>query len=147
MDISETLQTLYTVTVEQDDRTYQITVPEHEITTGTIAEDETYRVAIISTSASDVDDTETIDSINSPHHEDQQQEFEGPPVEEGEQRDVEIEHLGDQDDGIAKVECGYVVIAPETTTRDRVTVEMQQVRENVAFAELIVTLVKKSHSY
>jgi Predicted RNA-binding protein, contains TRAM domain len=89
----------------------------------------------------------TIDSINSPHHEDQQQEFEGPPVEEGEQRDVEIEHLGDQGDGIAKVERGYVVIVPETTTRDRVTVEMQQVRENVAFAESIVTLVKKSHSY
>jgi hypothetical protein len=56
MDISDTLQTLSTVTVEQDDGTYQITVPEREIATGTIAEDETYRVAIISTSASDVDD-------------------------------------------------------------------------------------------
>lgn len=137
MDISETLQTLYTVTVEQDNETYQITMPEREIATGTIAEDETYRVAIISTSASDVDDTETIDSLNSTHHEDQQQEFEGPPVEEGEQRDVEIEHLGDQGDGIAKVERGHVVIVPETTTRDRVTVEMQQVRETVAFADIV----------
>jgi hypothetical protein len=45
MDISETLQTLYTATVEQDDGSYHITVPEREITTGAITEDETYRVA------------------------------------------------------------------------------------------------------
>lgn len=137
MDISETLQTLYTATVEQDDGSYQITVPKREITTGTIAEDETYRVALISTAASDVDNTETTDSIQSTDDADQQQEYEGPPVEEGEQRDVEIENLGDQGDGIAKVERGYVVIVPETTIGDRVTVEMQQVRENVAFADVV----------
>ncbi|WP_128906402.1 TRAM domain-containing protein [Halorubrum amylolyticum] len=137
MDISETLQTLYTATVEQDDGSYQITVPEREIATGTIAEDETYRVALISTAASDVDDTETTDSIQSTDDADQQHEYDGPPVEEGEQRDVEIENLGDQGDGIAKVERGYVVIVPETTIGDRVTVEMQQVRENVAFADVV----------
>jgi predicted RNA-binding protein with TRAM domain len=137
MDISETLQTLYTATVEQDDGSYQITVPEREIATGTIAEDETYRVALISTSASDADDTETTDSIQPADHEDQQQDFEGPPVEEGEQREVEIENLGDQGDGIAKVERGYVVIVPETSVGDRVTVEMRQVRENVAFADVV----------
>ena len=131
MDISETLQTLYTATVEQDDGSYQITVPEREIATGTIAEDETYRVALISTAASDVGDTETTD------YEDQQHEYDGPPVEEGEQREVEIENLGDQGDGIAKVERGYVVIVPETNIGDRVTVEMRQVRENVAFAEVV----------
>jgi len=38
MDISETLQTLYTATVEQDDGTYQITVPDREIATGTLSE-------------------------------------------------------------------------------------------------------------
>ncbi|PAU76379.1 deoxyribonuclease [Halorubrum salipaludis] len=137
MDISETLQTLYTATVEQDDGTYQITVPEREIATGTLAEDETYRVALISTAASDVDDTETIGPIQPTDHEDQQQDFEGPPVEEGDRREVEIENLGDQGDGIAKVERGYVVIVPETNIGDRVTVEMQQVRENVAFADVV----------
>ncbi|EMA70415.1 TRAM domain-containing protein [Halorubrum kocurii] len=137
MDISETLQTLYTATVEQDDGTYQITVPEREIETGTLTEAETYRVALISTAASDADDTETTDTINSTDHEDQQQEYQGPPVEEGEQRDVEIENLGDQGDGIAKVERGYVVIVPETSIGDRITVEMRQVRENVAFADVV----------
>ena len=137
MDISETLQTLYTATVEQDDGSYQITVPEREIATGTLTEGETYRVALISTSASDADDTETTDSIQPSDHEDQQQEFEGPPVEEGEQREVKIENLGEQGDGIAKVEQGYVVIVPETTIGDSVTVEMRQVRENVAFADVV----------
>lgn len=137
MDISETLQTLYTATVEQDDGSYQITVPEREIATGAITEDETYRVALISTSASDADDTDTTDSMQPADHEDQQQDFEGPPVEEGEQREVEIENLGDQGDGIAKVERGYVVIVPETSVGDRVTVEMRQVRENVAFADVV----------
>ena len=137
MNISETLQTLYTATVEQDDGSYQITVPEREIATGTLTEGETYRVALISTSASDADDTETTDSIQPSDHEDQQQEFEGPPVEEGEQREVKIENLGEQGDGIAKVEQGYVVIVPETTIGDSVTVEMRQVRENVAFADVV----------
>ena len=142
MELSETLQTLYTATVEQDDGTYQITVPEREIATGTLAEDETYRVALISTAASDVDDTKTIDPIQPTDHEDQQQDFEGPPVAEGDRREVEIENLGDQGDGIAKVERGYVVIVPETNIGDRVTVEIQQVRENVAFADVVD---RKSH--
>jgi predicted RNA-binding protein with TRAM domain len=50
---------------------------------------------------------------------------------------VEIEHLGDQGDGIAKVERGYVVIVPDTSIGDRVTAEIQQARETVAFADVV----------
>lgn len=137
MEISETLQTLYTATVEQGDGTYQITVPDREIATGTITEGETYRVALISTATPETAGTETTDTIQSAEQEDEQEEYDGPPVEEGEQREVEIENLGDQGDGIAKVERGYVVIVPETDIGDRVTVEMRQVRENVAFADVV----------
>jgi predicted RNA-binding protein with TRAM domain len=137
MEISETLQTLYTATVEQDDGTYRITVPDREIATGTVTEGETYRVALISTATSEATDTETTDTIQLTDQENEQEEYDGPPVEEGEQREVEIENLGDQGDGIAKVERGYVVIVPETDIGDRVTVEMRQVRENVAFADVV----------
>ena len=137
MELSDTLQTLYTATVEQDDGTYQITVPEREVVTGTLAEGETYRVALMSTSASDTEATDTTEITQSAEYADHRQEYDGPPVEEGEQRDVEIENIGDQGDGIAKVEHGYVVIVPETSVGDRVTVEMQQVRENVAFADIV----------
>ena len=136
MEHSETLKTLYTAPVEQSNGTYQITLPGREITSGTLAEAETYRIALISTATSH---TETIAPASNPgaDHDEQQPQADSPPVVEGERRNVEIEHLGDQGDGIAKVEHGYVVIVPDTTVGDRVTVEIQQVRDNVAFAEVV----------
>lgn len=61
----------------------------------------------------------------------------GPPVDEGEVRDVTIETVGDQGDGIAKVERGYVVIVPGAQPGDEPTVEIEQVQENVAFARIV----------
>ena len=136
MHVSETLKSLYTASIEHDDGTYQIAVPEQEIAAGTLAEGETYRIALILTTESNTDTTEP-DSDQGVNHNEHQPEADGPPVTEGEHRDVEIEHLGDQGDGIAKVERGYVVIVPDTSVGDRVTVEIQQVRENVAFADVV----------
>ncbi|HET7323646.1 MAG TPA: TRAM domain-containing protein, partial [Halococcus sp.] len=59
-----------------------------------------------------------------------------PPVAEGDVREVTIETIGDQGDGIAKTDRGYVVIVPETETGDEVTIEIEQARENVAFARV-----------
>jgi predicted RNA-binding protein with TRAM domain len=50
---------------------------------------------------------------------------------------VTIETVGDQGDGIAKVERGYVVIVPGAQPGDQPTVEIEQVQENVAFASII----------
>ena len=136
MNVSETLKSLYTATIEHDDGTYQITIPEREIAAGTLAENETYRIALISTTESDTDTTAP-DPDHEGDHNEHQPDHDGPPVTEGEHRDVKIEHLGDQGDGIAKVERGYVVIVPDTSVGDRVTVEIQQVRENVAFAAVV----------
>ena len=61
----------------------------------------------------------------------------GPPVQEGELREVEIEDIGDQGDGIARVERGYVIIVPETDEGDRVTIEITNIRENVAFGKVV----------
>lgn len=124
MKLSNTLQTLYTTTVEQDDGTYRITLLEREIATGIITESDTYRVALISTSASDTEATDMTESTQSAEYADHQQEYDGPPVEEGEQRDVEIGNLGDQCEGITKVERGYVVIVPDASVGGCVTVEI-----------------------
>ena len=59
-----------------------------------------------------------------------------PPVEPGDIREVTIESLGDQGDGIAKIDHGYVVIVPGTHPDDEVTVEIEQARENLAFARV-----------
>jgi len=61
----------------------------------------------------------------------------GPPVSEGERRTVTIETLGDEGDGIAKVERGYVVIVSDAEPGDTVTVEITNVRENVSFASKV----------
>ena len=58
-------------------------------------------------------------------------------MEEGEVRDVTIETVGDQGDGIAKVERGYVVIVPGAQPGDEPTVKVEQVQENVAFASIV----------
>ena len=52
-------------------------------------------------------------------------------------REVEIESLGDQGDGIAKVERGYVLIVPEVGPGEEVTVEIENVRQNLAFAQVV----------
>jgi len=60
-----------------------------------------------------------------------------PPVAEGEQRTVEIEDIGDQGDGITRVERGFVVIVPDTEQGERVTIEITNVAKTVAFAEVV----------
>ena len=61
----------------------------------------------------------------------------GSPVEEDVVRKGTIESVGDQGDGIAKVERGYVVIVPDGEPGDQPTVEIDTVRQNVAFATIV----------
>ncbi len=72
--------------------------------------------------------------------ESQQREPLEPPVEEGETREVEIEDIGEQGDGITRVERGFVVIVPDTKESERVNIEITNVRQNVAFAEVVERL-------
>jgi predicted RNA-binding protein with TRAM domain len=59
-----------------------------------------------------------------------------PPVETGELREVEIEDLGEQGDGLARVGPGYVVFVPDAGVGERVRVRITDVRDNFAFAEI-----------
>jgi predicted RNA-binding protein with TRAM domain len=58
-------------------------------------------------------------------------------VSEGEIREVEIENLGDKGDGITRIDGGYVVIVPDTEVGERVTIRLDDVQENVGFAEVV----------
>ena len=62
------------------------------------------------------------------------------PVAEGETRVVEIDSIGDKGDGVARIDGGYVVIVADAEVGERLRVEMNQVRENVAFAEVVERL-------
>ncbi len=124
----------------EEDDTYTIEVPKREVERGNIQRGEIYRVALLSSIAdappatSEPSPGESADPTSARQHGERTHDL---PVSEGETREVEIESLGDQGDGIAKVERGYVLIVPETDIGDRVTVRLQQVQENVGFAEVI----------
>lgn len=132
MNISDDLLCLYSASVEHENDSYVLEVPEQEIQNGDLSDDDVYKIALIATSP---DGTET--TRGSSEREQTVESESGPPVDEGDIRKVEIEGLGDQGDGVGKIEGGYVVIVPETELGDTVTAEMKTVRENFAIAEII----------
>ncbi|QCC52865.1 TRAM domain-containing protein [Halapricum salinum] len=127
MEISEKLLCLFSADVSAEDDRYVIEVPRREVETGSIDPGETYRVALIS-GEQEEDENETTESAPSEPQ---------PPVENGEIRYVEIEDIGKQGDGIARVERGYVIIVPGADIGDRVKVEITEVKSNFAVGEII----------
>ena len=142
--IPDSLRTLFSATVTERDGQPVVEIPEGELEADTVAPGETYRVAVLSP----VDDgeaarspgVETGDEATRTGSADGRSggtEPRGPPVDEGEIREVTIETTGEQGDGLAKVDRGYVVIVPEGRPGETVTVEIDTVRPNVAFAEVV----------
>ncbi|WP_338741693.1 TRAM domain-containing protein [Haloplanus salilacus] len=129
MEISDKLLCLFSERVREEDGTYVIDVPQREIDTGGVDPGETYRVALIS---ADREPTEDEDSAAETPTSDPQ-----PPVEVGEVRYVEIEDIGKQGDGIARVERGYVIIVPGAEIGERVKIEVTEVKSNFAVGEII----------
>jgi predicted RNA-binding protein with TRAM domain len=136
-EIPESLQSLFTSQIEEHNGRYLLEIPKGEIENGAINPSEPHRVAILNQ-----------DTISSPQQNDTEQrgqetdteqakQGDSPPVEEGEHRTVTIDNVGEQGDGIARVERGYVVIVPEAKPDDTVEIEIENVRENVAFADVI----------
>lgn len=138
--ISDDLLCLYSAPVSEREETYTIEVPKRELEHGDMQSGETYRVALLSSLGDgpphigETSPPESTGTTSSPQSSTAPQE---PPVSERETREVEIETLGEQGDGIAKVERGYVLIVPDTEIGERVTVRLDEVRENVGFAEVI----------
>ncbi|QKY16014.1 TRAM domain-containing protein [Halorubrum sp. CBA1229] len=134
MEISEKLLCLFSTDVREEDGEYVVDVPGREIETGSLEPGETYRVALISRSAAEADDEAGGDTDVSASRADDGPQ---PPVEPGEMRYVEIEDLGKQGDGIARVERGYVIIVPDTEVGERVKIEITEVKSNFAVGEVV----------
>ena len=128
MEISEKLLCLFSAEVEDAEDRYVVEVPRREIDTGSIEAGETYRVALISGER---------DATGGPATESRPGEEPQPPVEPGEIRYVEIEDLGKQGDGIARVERGYVIIVPGAEVGERVKIEIAEVKSNFAVGEIV----------
>jgi predicted RNA-binding protein with TRAM domain len=129
LEISNELLCLFSADVSEGNGKYVVELPRREIETGSVEPGETYRVALIAPESPE-ETTETESTERSP---DEPQ----PPVEPGEIRYVEIEDIGKQGDGIARVERGYVIIVPGTDVGDRVKIEVTEVKSNFAVGEPI----------
>jgi predicted RNA-binding protein with TRAM domain len=138
VDIPDTLRSVFTATIESEDGSCTFEVPASEVRHDAIQPGETYRIAVLETGhTTALSDTPSADRSSETSPTTQEQGPPEPPVEEGEIREVTIETIGDQGDGIAKVDRGYVVIVPEGQPGDEPTVEIEQVQQNVAFATIV----------
>jgi predicted RNA-binding protein with TRAM domain len=129
-EIPESLRTLFTGRLERRGDRYVVTVPSHAVDAGDVTPGETYRVALLAQS-------ETDEPASKEYGHAASERDDGPPVDEGEVREVTVESVGDKGDGIAKVEHGYVVIVPGARPGDSPTVRIDTVRQNVAFATVL----------
>ena len=129
MEISDKLLCLFSAEVRAEDDRYVVEIPRREVETGSIEPGDTYRVALIARGAA----SEESESAASERPSDEPQ----PPVESGELRYVEIEDIGKQGDGIARVERGYVIIVPGAEVGERVKVEITEVKSNFAVGQII----------
>jgi predicted RNA-binding protein with TRAM domain len=138
MNISDQLHCLFSAEIEEQEGSYVIEVPKRELELGTLDEAETYRVALLSAPQKQRTEQSPApeESSKADQFGDTEPERPEPPVEEGETRTVEIEDIGSQGDGITRVERGYVIIVPDTERGERVRIEITDVQENVAFAEV-----------
>jgi predicted RNA-binding protein with TRAM domain len=130
MHISDDLLCLFNAEVSVRDDEYVVEIPRTEVESGSVEPGEVYRVALIATGEGESERERRETEAGAP-------EEPQPPVEEGEIRYVEIEDLGKQGDGIARVERGYVIIVPGAEVGERVKVEITEVKSNFAVGEVI----------
>jgi predicted RNA-binding protein with TRAM domain len=127
VEISDKLLCLFSAEVSREDDRYVVEIPRREVETGSVGAGDVYRVALL---AAEQSESGSADTSTPPDHPQ-------PPVEEGEIRYVEIEDLGKQGDGIARVERGYVIIVPDSKVGERVKIEVTEVKSNFAVGEII----------
>jgi len=133
MEISEDLACLFSATVDEQSDSYVVEVPKAEVEEGFVDSSQVYKIALLSTRSRLSPDEADSTAADTDPDVDQQ----GPPVSVGEHRIVEIERLGDQGDGLARVEQGFVVVVPETEVGERVRIEIDHVTETVAFGDVV----------
>jgi predicted RNA-binding protein with TRAM domain len=138
MTVSDDLYAVFSAKIEFKNRTPVVEIPESELSVGELEESETYRIAIhrqIETTDDNENDGDATAGTSGSRQ--RQTSDSGPPVDEGDTLDVEIEDVGDQGDGLTRIGPGYVVFVPDTQIGDRVTVQIKEARSNFAFAEVV----------
>jgi predicted RNA-binding protein with TRAM domain len=134
VDVPDSLRTLYSATVDSAGDSYSIEVPASEVEDGSLDVDEQYRVALLQLPESQKEPGELQHSAHQhPPGSANDSPPVDPPVDEGEILEVEISDIGDEGDGLARLD-GFVVFVPGGKPGDRLTVRIQKVKTTVAHA-------------
>lgn len=134
MQLDDNLLTVFTAKIDERNDRNVIQIPERELELGSLSIGETYQVALLEKPEVKGD---TADQTAAPNRQTKPSPSSEPPVAVGEQLDVEIEDVGEQGDGVARVGPGYIVFVPDTELGDRVTIEVTKTLENFGFAEVV----------
>jgi predicted RNA-binding protein with TRAM domain len=146
--VPDNLQCLFSTEVDIQEGALTIEVPEDEVTVGGIDPGTKYRVAILEseqqlgdnmTTASSGGNTRA-DGVSSDNDCSQTEKQSGPlqpPVKEDETLYVEIETTGDQGDGIAYTDNGFVIFVPDTHPGETVAIKITDVHDSHAFGSVI----------
>lgn len=136
VEIPQALRAVFSATVRERDGTYVLELPAREFEHDTLTVGDTYRIALLAaTQATPVNESDAPSTGLSQRV--SQRSPSEPPVAAGDRREVTIETVGEEGDGIAKVDHGYVVIVPGTQPGDQPTVEIERVTQTVAFATVV----------
>lgn len=137
MEISDNLLCLFSARVDVDGDTYTIEIPKREVEIGALSTGETYRIGMLSRQKQPKQDVGGDVSPPTTNNQSEQPAQTPPPVAEGDIVDVEIEAIGDQGDGIARVGPGYVIVVPDTEVGEKVTARVNKATNNVGFADVV----------
>jgi predicted RNA-binding protein with TRAM domain len=146
LEIPDKLKSLHTSEVVEINGGYYVQIPDSEVEYGSVKEGEQYQCAVIERDEDSGVSENSITRNQDPSGQDRstgrsrnthQQYEEGPPVEEGDKLQVEIESTGDEGDGVARVDRGYVIMVEDAKPGDNPLVEVKSVKENVAFASVL----------
>lgn len=127
--VPDDLLCLFSAKVEETNDGYSIEVPADQVGTGLVSKGEYYRIGLYPAH----------EQMDSPGSEEpsELQTGHSPPVTVGGELKVEIEDIGDQGDGIARIGSGYVIFIPDAEIGDRVTIEITKARDTFAIGQVV----------
>lgn len=131
VEVPNHLRSLFTASLAERDGEHVIRIPASVIENGEIDPTRSYRIAVLDQPGSSVrSDPQSADGRSASGDR-------SPPVAENDVLTVTIDAVGDQGDGIAKVDRGYVLIVSDAAPGDEVSVRVETVKPNVAFASVV----------
>lgn len=130
VEVPNRLCSLFTASLDERDGEHVVRIPASVIENDEIDPSESYRIAVLDRpESSRRSDPQSDDRSGSADR--------GPPVAENDVLTVTVDAVGDQGDGIAKVDRGYVLIVSDAAPGDEVSVRVETVKPNVAFASVV----------